>query len=833
MIVSPAHTCIPSLAIPMSTVFPDRSALVSAVMATCSVALASTLVFHPFVRVHVLPGQGVLAPTWALVLCSLHAGTVFADGIRSMIGALVGGAFGIAAYAIAEQIPVDVTSRHVIASVLAIPFAFIICLADPVLASPISAWMKSDVALLTLYIVASFSKLNGYVACQNAIIAFAFGSACAMVIAGLTRALTDLGSTQRRLADSIHRFSSAQTHWLEGLAAFMAAASGDHSTELDLRQEAAGKALTAMQQSLSLAKVSDPWSVLQQPDAALDLSVTAVLMHSQLLAFRGTILQESYREDTSRVVFSPISDSFNRTRMCVVLALRPSTPAKVRENAHLALKEEANQLYKALINNAAITASTRHSDLPHGSEVVRFHFAVVALIRFTLLVDRFLDAVGPATRLHGPYTSMGVYWKDKWRGLLSRTSWRKTANISHAVRSVIAQQLICQIALVVARVDPTGFGPYILWCQLPVVFCFLHTFGGSVIKGSRRVLGTLAGGAIGCVSALVNAGSESSFWLEMIIVAFVGKLLSFHPSVGYAGVVFSFTWFICMLASITVTDTSLLLTAVFYRMVLTVGGVIASYLFGALLFPSFSASGMRSSMSQAIITSTAIVVDSIRGVVAGTPFDQPAENSLTEFKGAGDKAVKSLHKHIASLATLCVESKAEVKFIKNFMLVKNRRTPTVERLVASEEVLYRFIDSVLVLSATAAGTRISRYSHSLFFTDEVVLALNQFADKAALAGAKLEAIVRGEPFVVDECYTGDRLDAVDRNLMAVRRSLGHARKLPEAVKGGSPLIYVFHFALCEMADRWDDLVRALDGVADRGDKPERFRRESSSVINIC
>ena len=817
--------------------FPSSDALVSALIATLSVALASILVFHPVVRLHVSPSQGVLAPTWALVISQTHAGTVFADGVKSIFGSLIGVAFGIACYAITELIPIDDTSRHVTATVLAAPFAFLICLGDPVLTSPLGAWMKPDVAHLSLYIVASFSKLNGYNSGLYAVIAFSLGSVSALLVSVSVRVFTDLGSTRRRLRDAAYKFRVAQTHWLEGLTAFMASSSGDHANELDLRQDAAGEALGEFNSSLSLAKASDPFQVLRSPELAQELSVTAVLMHSQLLAFRDTITPQSYREDTMRVVLNPIHEYFERTRMSTVLALRPTTPERVSQNAHMNLKLHANSLYEALIKNASTTATIRATDLPQGDEVVRLHFVVVSLMRFTLLVDRFLDNLESTIALDGPLKSMSIFYSEKSKNLFSKNCWRKTGKWTYAFRLVISQQIVAQIALFVARQSPDHLGPYIIWAQLPVVFCFLPTVGGSLIKGWRRVIGTLVGGGIGCISAKVHPGSESSFFLEMIILSFIGKLFSFHPKIGYAGPVFAFSWFICMLGSVTIGDEMSLLNAVLYRMVLTVCGVVLSFLLAILLFPSFSGSQLREAMSKTVATGSKLVVDGIRGVIRGEPFDEDPSCQgppVESFKGAGDKALKSLQKFVASIPTLCRETGAEVWFTSGCGCTSSKR-PNSTTLIRSEEALYRFMDAVLVLAATAAATRVTRYSHSLFFTDQVVMALEHYADKADLAGTKIAAAIHGEPYNLDECYTGDRIDDVDRNLMAVRRILGQTKKLHEAVKGGSPLIYVFHFALCELADKWDDLVRILDGAPETiAAKPERFRRigSSHSSLNI-
>lgn len=821
--------------------FPSSDALVGALIATISVGLASILVFHPVVRDQVSPAQGVLAPTWALVISQSHAGSVFADGVKSILGSLIGVGCGLACYALTELMPIDDSARHVTATVLAIPFALLICLGDPVLGSPLGAWMKADAACLSLYIVASFSKLNGYRAGLSAIIAFSYGSACAMVVSGLVRLLwTSQGSTKRRLSDALYAFRASQTHWLEGLTGFMTSASGDHGPELDMRQEAAVRALGAFQAALGQAKNGDPFQVLQRPDLAKELSIVSVLMHSQLLAFRDTITPRSYREDTMRAAFNPIADQFNRTRMVAVLALRPTTSERVSDIARLSLNENASELYRALISNATLTATNRSSDLPQGDEVVRLHFVIVSLIRFSLLLDRFLDGLDQSLRVESVWRSLSVFYAEKARNLFTTSCWLRTGNRAHAFRSVLSQQIVAQMALLVARQTPNSFGPYVIWAQLPVVFCFLSTFGGSLIKGSRRVLGTLVGGAIGCVSAAAHAGSESSFWLEMLMFAFIGKVFSYHANVGYAGPVFAFTWFICMLGNVQENDQDVLLHAVFYRMVLTVAGVVLSYIFSVTLFPSFSGSEVRRSMSKAVATGSQLIVNGIRRVVEGEPFDDDPGSpgpcvTLDGFKGAGDVALRSMHKYIVSLPTMCVEAKAEIRFKKTICCCSSDDTfPSMTTLVRAEESLYRFIDAVLVLTATAAATRVSRHAHALFFTDQVVLALHHFVDKVELAGTRLSAAIHGEErYELDHCFAGDRIDDVDRNLMAVRRILGQSKKLAEAVKGGSPLIYVFHFALCEMADRWDDLVRALEGVPDTiSAKPERFRRISSSHSSL-
>jgi hypothetical protein len=360
-----------------------------------------------------------------------------------------------------------------------------------------------------------------------------------------------------------------------------------------------------------------------------------------------------------------------------------------------------------------------------------------------------------------------------------------------------------------------------------------------VIKGSKRILGTLIGGGLGCITALTNSNSPSSFFLEMMIVAFIANLFSYHPACGYASTVGGITWIIITLPSIAVTDTSVMLHRVVYRLVLTVGGVVASLLISCLMFPSFSSFETRTSVSKSIGICTQLISDGIRGVVEGTPFQEDginrlsATSSVSSFRGAGEKALRSLQKYIAKLHVLCAESRAEMAFVQTFCCASDH-TVSVRTLTDAERNLYRLIDSVLVLVATSATTRTSRHAHELFFSEAVLSSLIQFVAKVELSGTKLAGILHGdESYSLDDCYISEQLECVDQNLMAVRQILGETRRLPEAVVGGSPLIYVFLFALGEMTDNWDEFVRGLSGTLQNGKSDQdRFRRVSSSISNM-
>jgi hypothetical protein len=313
--------------------------------------------------------------------------------------------------------------------------------------------------------------------------------------------------------------------------------------------------------------------------------------------------------------------------------------------------------------------------------------------------------------------------------------------------------------------------------------------------------------------------------------SFIANLFSYHPACGYAAIVGGITWIIITLPSIAVDNTVLMLQRVLYRLVLTVGGVIASLLVSGLMFPSFSSKDMRKSFSQSVTICTQLVVDGIHGVVNGLPFQEDglnrlsAQTSVESFRGAGQVALRSLQKFISKLSMVCLESRAEIRFINS---------NTLGTLIKSEKNLYKLIDTVLVLVATAATTRTSRHAHELFFNETVVAAMKHFAITLELAGTKLSSILHGDDtHCLEDCYVSAELDAVERNLMAVRQMLGETRKLHEAVLGGSSLIYVFLFVLGEMAHNWDEFVRGLcdDGKLLSHDH-DRCTRVSSSISHM-
>ncbi|KAF4699000.1 hypothetical protein FOZ62_024363 [Perkinsus olseni] len=128
------------------------------------------------------------------------------------------------------------------------------------------------------------------------------------------------------------------------------------------------------------------------------------------------------------------------------------------------------------------------------------------------------------------------------------------------------------------------------WAVIPVYVSFLPTAGASLLKGTRRICGTLLGGIAAVICILANPGNKAAFFCEMILVVFLGRLSQFDCRVGYAGYVFSLTWFIVGFGSILVSETQeAMLYNALWRFVFQTCGVLITSFSSCFIFPEFAA----------------------------------------------------------------------------------------------------------------------------------------------------------------------------------------------------------------------------------------------------
>ncbi|KAF4703233.1 Aluminum-activated malate transporter 1, partial [Perkinsus olseni] len=173
---------------------------------------------------------------------------------------------------------------------------------------------------------------------------------------------------------------------------------------------------------------------------------------------------------------------------------------------------------------------------------------------------------------------------------------------------------------------------YGLWMLLPCVFCFLPTPGASLVKGSRRIIGTILAGIIAVVCVSIHPYNNAAFLVELFVISFVGKLMKCHPKVDYAGLVFAFTWSIVGLLAGTdghLEEGDMILRSL-YRAVLTLCGVILATLISALVLPVFAYGRLTRATARSLQMIGDTVAEFVDRIQTATVADRLPPGSVDE-----------------------------------------------------------------------------------------------------------------------------------------------------------------------------------------------------------
>jgi hypothetical protein len=799
-----------------------RDALLLAALTTVSVSISSSLAFLDVTRAFLTPSIATIACSFPLGLAVLKPGVLLSDVLKCISGCMIGWVLGACIYAIGSTLASNVATRAVVATILTFPVVFGLVLADPVCKSPLSAFFQPNVAIITMYVMSSFAKDLAYVAGMYMLIAYCAASIVTLLVFFSVRPVVNSGSTASSLRDAMTEFRSALTHWFEGLGAFMQASSDHHGNELNSRQLRATEALASLQSTIKMThEGGDCLAMFKDTDAARNLSVNAVVIHSQLLALQGTIFSETYSPNTVKTLLNPIRDSLDKLKASTILALRPTTPEDIRSGAIDRICNEALVLYNDFARN--ISSNLRGET----KEEIRLVFAVTSIVRFAMLSHHLLTSSRAATQLLSPWTSFRMYVKNQLKTAFMRSEWRKTTNYRYAFRSALAQQIMTQSLLLLAKSYPTRVSPYLFWALIPVVTNFLATVGAGLTQGSRNVLGCLLGAIMGILTALSNCGNRQAIYLEMLIIAFVCKYLSSCPQWNVAALTFASTWNVLSIPNLHIDELKLLLSLIGYRISLTTLGVVTAAILSVILFPSFAATVLRKSTARAVTTASRLVNEGIVGVATRLPlkatesFDEERSvNSasfspaitVSVFEGAGSKALQSIKKHTGLIKPACEDSIPELALIDK--LGGDSEASSVSSLgslIASEPLIQNLCDAACVFSSIAAATRVQENIHSAVFTKSFLNCLYRMVDIIEGAAARIAAAVMDPKSDLKiDSKLSIYAQEITNELLHIRESLDQCGLLASADRGGWLQIYVFHFALVEFIAAWDELAIHLE-----------------------
>jgi hypothetical protein len=810
-------------------------AVLIAALTTVSVSISSLVAYFDQSRAFLTPSIATIACSFPLGLAVLKPGVLLSDVLRAITGCVVGWLLGALLFVTSGFITSNVSNKAVVATLLSFPFVFGLVLADSACKSPLSAVLQPSVAIITLYVMSSFAKDLAYTAGLYMLMAYCVASLVTLLVFFSVRPVVNRGSTRAAVDDCFEEYRATLTHWFEGLSAFMFSSVDQHDAELEARQTKATEALANFQAVIKTAvEGGDCLALFKDAESAQNLSVTAVVVHSQLLALRGTIFSESYSPASLRSLVGPVRDGLDRLKVSSILALRPSTPDDIRRGALDRICNEALLLYNDFARNVSVNSFGHDTET---KEEIRLVFAITSIVRFSMLSHHLLSCAETATQLLPPLKSLWLYIKGQARRMFSKNEWQKTTNYRYAFRSALAQQIMTQLLLLLAKSYPSRVTPYLFWALVPVVTNFLATVGAGLTVGSRNVLGCLAGAIMGVLTALTNSGNRQAIYLEMLIITFTAKFFSTYQEWNVAVLTFATTWNVLSIPNMHVEELRLLLSLISYRISLTVLGVLVSAVLSVILFPSFAETVLRKSTARSVTTASKLVAEGIAGVATRVPLkasqsfdEEKSVNSasfspsvtVSVFEGAGSKALQSIRKHTGLIKPSCDEAIPELALLEKVGgEVESRTCSSLSSLIASEPYTQRLCDAACVFSSIAAATRVQENCHAAVFTRGLIASLYRLCDILEGSAARIAASVMDPKADLKvDSRLSIYIHEVTRELLGTRDALQQAGMLGAADRGGWLQIYVFHFALVEFIAAWDELLIHL----------QRKRRDSEASM---
>lgn len=643
---------------------------------------------------------------------------------------------------------------------VAVPFAILVCLAEQsnVTYCKLSSIYRGDKALLLLLIVVVFGGDRPYWVALTAALAYTVGTSIPLIG---TMILWSLRLLPQNGPPPIPMFAHTIAAYFQETTA-VAPVGEVQEQELDYLWTQVNKAYMA---------------ALRTPD--LHLRAIIFSMVSSLGTVRHSLKFAAYSESAVEYLWQPLDYTLNMIRVEVICRLRAGSDDRV-------VKADLNELSKQLRHRVTEATANYMEARVDGrarpiaeSELARFGFATREIARFAGLLGDFVFRVeNPPSKIR---TGLELV-RFKVREWINRplfeplnppTPWR--FRLAFPIRSglgaCIAAWIILGIGEALDEVQQYG-----LWMLLPCVFCFLPTPGASLVKGSRRILGTVLAGILAVIAVSVHPYNDAAFFVELFVVSFMGKLMKCHPKIDYSGLVFAFTWAIVGLLAGTdghLGEGDMILRS-FYRAILTLSGVVLATLISTLVFPVFAYGRLTRATARSLQMIGDTVAESVDRIQTASSEDVPLQGSVDKrVISIGGELMRKHDERWAQVMDANVETKL-FSLLRGYFRSEERRV-NASHIIAAQPLLDRLARRTMVIVSAAASFRPSWKG----LTPELERALGdltQFAKDMRTAAEELAAVTlkHGSHLGLWESRTG-RFDEAVGLLGRIERLMGEAR----------------------------------------------------------
>ncbi|KAF4702027.1 hypothetical protein FOZ62_011123, partial [Perkinsus olseni] len=559
---------------------------------------------------------------------------------RSVVGAFIGLFF-------TELISIVITAGNTveysdwIGVAVAFPICFLMALGDAATGSKLSKVFRSDVAMEAMYIPIAFP--NGRPFLHGALTAGAFmvGSAESFVATTILNAFNLL---PRKDLPALPAFAKRAADYYETLTAYWTSGM-EHADFIDRQRKV----------------FEESWRAASREAPTPELRSVIYRMASGLIALRDTMNDGRYSEDMLEHIWHPLMPDIVDMRLEVVYWLR-TTAKPIRDDKEIEqtdLMNLATELSSRL-SQASITYSEKvvegESSLSPANDIVRFQFAMSLIAKFAILSNEFYNLV----RRQQKEGARSLKWYNWWGRLCRYFSECKEywihwwhlpfwafGNMTLRQRLIHPLRLSLTITLFafplvawahqVTVVETFGF-----WALVPLLFCFLGTPGASLVKGTRRIIGTILAACLGMICIEANYNSIPAFVVEMFVIVSIGKLGALYSNIDYAGTVFAFTW---MLVGIVPTlgsepTESDMITWALWRLLMTLIGTLGNMVVATFVFPTFAFEKLNGETAHELMAQSQLVsmaVEQLCAVEKGpsvNPDDKRIESGDEFFKSS-------------------------------------------------------------------------------------------------------------------------------------------------------------------------------------------------------
>ncbi|EEQ97720.1 hypothetical protein Pmar_PMAR004457 [Perkinsus marinus ATCC 50983] len=572
-------------------------AIVTAIACALAGIPAMFPISHKYIQFYMLE-----PPIWAGFNSILDFKSCLLFFLRGVVGTWLATAMGCLLHLILSSIcaACGIEYFQIWAMVIALPLTYFVALSHPDAGCKLSEIISYVTAIISLYVPIAIN-ITGHPyleALWNAILV-SYGLLCGFIPVLVLYLLDWLPSPS---ANPLQKFNSATADYFDVLSAYVVSGAENLYT-IDAHHMSYDKSLVA-----ASAYVKDD-----------KLRSIIWRMASALYSLRKSITAGTYDDVIVEALWRPMSASLLELRSQNRAVLRAAsgnvpTAGDVPNLMSTAVRCKESLNEASMVMRKSIKMGTVKALDTEG--ITRFHFAIESILRYAELAEEY-SSVTAQLRGRGVDQDEGEvrWWVALCTATKELTSWAKgwwsrpvfyddgQSRAEHLLFPLKAS-LATTIAIIV--LFPWGnsnasVNRKFLWIYLAACYCVLPVAGACLLKIGRSLVGLVGALLYGLICVEANPFNHAAFFLELIILGFVGGFVKATP-LSYAGSVFILTWtIVAFTPSVALGEAEGdILWGLGWRCALNLVGMGIAFVFSCVFFPVYAISRLQHVSASAL-----------------------------------------------------------------------------------------------------------------------------------------------------------------------------------------------------------------------------------------